>query len=59
MEHCDPKGIGPEAFFPRSHVIDSAETLQEFQRDFVITEAESYLRRFIKKFKAFKAKAEK
>ena len=27
MEHCDPAGIGPESFFPRSHVINSAEAL--------------------------------
>ena len=57
MENCDPRGLGPDAFFPRSHVISSAEALQEFQRDFVITEAESYLHRFIKKLGDLKRKA--
>ena len=30
MEHCDPAGVGPESFFPRSHVVNSSESLQEF-----------------------------
>ena len=53
MEHCDPEGVGPDSFFPRTHVICSPETLQEFQRDFVLTEAENYLRKYIKKYKEF------
>ena len=53
MEHCDPLGVGPDSFFPRTHVINSPETLQEFQRDFVLTEAENYLRKFIKKHKDY------
>ena len=53
MEHCDPEGVGPDSFFPRTHVISSPETLQEFQRDFVLTEAENYLRKYIKKYKEF------
>jgi len=40
-------------------VTNTAEALQEFQRDYVITEAENYLRRFIKKLKDFKEKAAK
>ena len=59
MEICDPQGVGPDAFFPRSHVLSTPEALQEFQRDFVLTEAENYLRRFIKKFKDFKTKGAK
>ena len=27
MEKCDPIGVGPESFFPRTHVIQSAEAL--------------------------------
>jgi len=30
MEQCDPLGVGPESFFPRSHVINTAEALAEF-----------------------------
>ena len=30
MEHCDPLGVGPESFFPRSHVLDDPEALAEF-----------------------------
>ena len=56
MEHCDPLGVGPESFFPRSHMLSDSESLAEFQRDFVLTEAENYLRRFIRKFKEFKEK---
>ena len=56
MEHCDPLGVGPESFFPRSHMLSDPESLAEFQRDFVLTEAENYLRRFIRKFKDFKEK---
>ena len=56
MEHCDPLGVGPESFFPRSHVINESEALAEFQRDFVLTEAENYLRKFMKKMIEFKEK---
>ena len=56
MEHCDPLGLGPESFFPRQHLLNSPEALQEFQRDFVLTEAEIYLRRYVKKFNDFKEK---
>ena len=59
MEHCDPLGLGPDTFFPRSHVINSAEALQDFQRDFVITEAENYLRKFVKKLQDFKERSHK
>ena len=51
MELCDPHGAGPDAFFPRTHVVNGPDSLQEFQRDFVLTEAESYMRKFIKKYR--------
>ena len=50
MVHCDPKGIGVDAFFPRSHVINSTEQLYAFQRDYLFTEAESYLKKFLKSY---------
>ena len=59
MEHCDPLGIGSESFFPRSHVINSSNALNEFQRDFVITEAENYMRQYIRKYQNYKEKGSK
>ena len=50
MVHCDPKDQGVESFFPRSHVINSAEHLYAFQRDYLFTEAEIYMKMFLKSY---------
>ena len=48
MVNCDPNGVGADAFFPRNHVVNSSEQLYAFQRDYIFTEAESYIKKFLK-----------
>ena len=50
MVHCDPKGQGVDSFFPRCHVVNSTEQLYAFQRDYLFTEAESYIKKFLKSY---------
>ena len=52
-EHADPNGLGVDSFFPRTHIITDSESLQDFQRDFVLTAAENYIKTFIKKYNQF------